>query len=451
MIHPFFKSGLVVVIVFWFGNTFLSNLLLTQVQQHTVLERPYTAFFLTHFTNDGLDSWLTMSEAIEYTNQYPDSSLYQHIFFNEKVKFQYPPTSLLFLEPFQFLPFDQLLSVLNFLGWVSIWLIGYFTYRIFLVAYDTAGSKRQLERKEKIGWLLLFVGMALTFYPFMRSWRLGQAQTFLILLFTLALYGWMTQRKGWAGIAIGLICAIKPPLALLAIWGLFRKQWAFVIGMASVGTLILLVSLYEYGWQNHLDYLSVLSYIGKRGEVYYPNQTVNGLLNRLLENGSSVEWTPNEFPPYHPVVYFVTLLTSACLIIGAIAIGIKSSTTHARILLLDLFIASLSFTLAAPIAWEHHYGILFPMLAVVIALNLQRKPALWEGLLLAASYFLLSNLLEFTHRWPDSPGNLAQSYVFVSVVALLGYFYWMRKELYRSCMSHPEAISKDTAKATKPI
>ncbi|MEQ9438098.1 MAG: glycosyltransferase family 87 protein [Cyclobacteriaceae bacterium] len=444
------KAWLITIAVFWFFNTFFSNLLLTQVQQHTVLEKPYTSFFLTHFTNDGLDSWLTMNEAIQYIAQYPDSLLYQHIFFDEKVKFQYPPTSLIFLEPFQSLTFAQMLSVLNFLGWVSVWLIGYLSYRIFLIVYRGSQPHSNLPRSERLLWLILFLGFTLTFYPFMRSWRLGQTQTFLILLFTAALYCFMTERKGWAGIAIGLICAVKPPLALLAMWGLFRKQWLFVIGMVSMGILILGLSLYWYGWHNHIDYLSVLSYIGKRGEVYYPNQTVNGLLNRLLDNGSSVVWTPNEFPPYHPMVYFTTLLTSFGLIAGAIVLGIKSGATHPRILLLDFFIASISFTLAAPVAWEHHYGIIFPMIATLLALNFRRKPARWEWGLLAVSYFLLSNLFEITLRWPDSPGNIMQSYVFFSVALLLGYFYWMRRMLYKSYISQPDATNKDTANAISP-
>lgn len=443
------KFWLLAIAGFWIVNTLLSNLLLTQVQQHTVLEEPYTAFFLTHVTNDGLDSWLTMNEAIQYRQQHPDSSLYKHIFFNQRVKFQYPPTSLLFLEPFQSLSFDQLRSLLNFLGWLSVWLIGYLSYRVFSLAYRIHHPENPLDQREKLLWVLLFMGLTLTFYPFMRSWRLGQTQTFLTLLFTGAVYLLMKGRAGWAGIAIGLICAVKPPLALLALWGIFRRQWRFVIGMVSVGALILMVSLFWYGWQNHIDYLSVLSYIGKRGEVYYPNQTVNGLLNRLLDNGSSVEWTPHEFPDYHPLVYIVTLLTSAALIVGALVAGFKSAQGNPRLLLIDFFIASLSFTLAAPVAWEHHYGILFPMLAVVLAINIVRGAALWEWGVLGGSYFLLSNLFEITHRWPDSPGNLMQSYVFFAVVMLLGYFYWMRRMWYRSYTRLPEASSSDPVKSSR--
>ena len=32
----------------------------------------------------------------------------------------------------------------------------------------------------------------------------------------------------------------------------------------------------------HIDYLRVLSYMAERGEAYFPNQSVNGLLNRLM-------------------------------------------------------------------------------------------------------------------------------------------------------------------------
>jgi hypothetical protein len=421
------------------------------VQQHTVLERPYTSYFLTHITNDGTDSWLTMREAIQYIKNHPDSLVYQHIFFQEKVKFQYPPTSLLFLEPFSSLSFLRLLEVVNFLGWISVWLIGYLSYRIFRKTYRQLQPTARVSRKVQFLWLLLFVGLAITFYPFMRSWRLGQTQTFLILLFATSVYCLISDRKVLAGVGIGLICAIKPPLALLAVWGALRRQWLFVAGMVGTGIFILLLSIVFYGWHNHIDYLAVISYIGKRGEVYYPNQTVNGLLNRLFETGSSTEWAPNEFPAYHPVVYTITIITSAGLIIAALLPATKQEARFVSVLLIDFFVAALSFTLSAPVAWEHHYGIVFPMLAVILAYNLNRNTARWEWMLLALSYFLLSNLLEITHRWPDAPGNIFQSYVFFSVVLLLGYFYWLRRTWYISYVSQAVAAPKETENTTKPV
>ncbi len=426
----------------------VSNIVLTQIQQHTVLEEPYTAYFLTHVTNNGTDSWLTMREAIEYIKNHPDSLVYQHIFFNEGVKFQYPPTSLLLLEPFYSLSFPHLLDVLNFLGWISVWLIGWVSYLIFQRSVNA--SIVFADRRHKWIWLLLFLAFAITFYPFMRSWRLGQVQTFLTLLFAVSVYCLITQRQLLAGIAIGLVCVVKPPLALLLFWGILRRRWAFVGGMVATGTVILLASLYFYGWQNHLDYFSVLSYIGRRGEVYYPNQSVNGLLNRLLDNGSSVVWTPNEFPSYHPVVYSLTLMTSLVLIIAALVPVTRRMNLPVQVQLLDFAVAALSFTMATPVAWEHHYGILFPLLAVILAYNFNRDTARWEWGLMIVSYFLLSNLLEITHRWPNSPANIFQSYVFYSAVLLLGYFYWLRRMWYISYTSHPVATPIDNTKISSP-
>ena len=43
----------------------------------------------------------------------------------------------------------------------------------------------------------------------------------------------------------------------------------------------------------------------------------------------------------------------------------------------DFCLAALSFTMASPIAWEHHYGILLPILAAIVPLTASSslKPA----------------------------------------------------------------------------
>src|SRR5439155_1316024 len=90
----------------------------------------------------------------------------------------------------------------------------------------------------------------------------------------------------------------------------------------SAVTLLLTVlgtaaALVRFGLADHLQYLEVLRTISRSGEAYYPNQSVNGVMNRVLGNGAPAEFSP-EFAPYHPVVYFTTLVSS--LLILALAL-----------------------------------------------------------------------------------------------------------------------------------
>ena len=111
---------------------------------------------------------------------------------------------------------------------------------------------------------------------------------------------------------------------------------------------------------DHVEYLRVLSYIGRRGETFYANQSINGALNRLLFNGSSLEWQYHEFAPPHPLVYAGTLAAFVILVAAALKRPARGAGG-----VVDLSIAALATTLTAPLAWEHHYGILLPIYAAV--------------------------------------------------------------------------------------
>ena len=77
-----------------------------------------------------------------------------------------------------------------------------------------------------------------------------------------------------------------------------------------------------FGLANHLDYLPVLSHLAERGEAYYPNHSVNGLLNRLMSIGEpaalhNLEWGDGAFPPFNRWVYWTTTISSAAILLLA--------------------------------------------------------------------------------------------------------------------------------------
>jgi hypothetical protein len=238
----------------------------------------------------------------------------------------------------------------------------------------------------------------------------------------LAFLAMLQGRAALAGVLIGLCCVYKPQYALLLAWAVLRREWRFGAGLLAVVAATTALAVGMYGWAVHLEYLQFLRGLAKVGEVFWANQSVNGLLNRWYETANPVEWADwgfassapmvidrtqpyfawdaAGFPSYHPVVHAGTVLSSA-LILG-LGFLLRWGQGGARLALwpaqalhpasdhagraLDLAAVLMASTLASPIAWQHHYGPFFAAFALVLALRVRalervrrpaRDPVLW--------------------------------------------------------------------------
>ena len=229
---------------------------------------------------------------------------------------------------------------------------------------------------------------------------------------------WATGWRAASGALIGVICLIKPHYGLFVLWALLRKEWRFAFACVAAGCAGLVGSLAVFGWTNHLDYLPVLSHLAERGETYYPNHSVNGLLNRLMsvvepELYHNLEWGDGAFPPFNRWVYWTTTISSAAILLLAI---MRRNRENDPDRVIDFCTMAVSCTVASPIAWEHHYGVLFPVFAVMLASALRsraRLPWLIVSYVLASNYFIATQLLAPTF-W-----NFIQSYLLFATWILL--------------------------------
>lgn len=275
-------------------------------------------------------------------------------------------------------------------------------------------------------WPLLLV--ALCFYPLLKAWSLGQIQTFITVLVSGALLAWARGRTALAGVLLGLCCAIKPQWGVLLLWGALRGQWRFVLAAGISLAALVVPAVLLYGLASFFDYLSVLSYIGKHGESFYANQSLNGLLHRWLGNGNNLKWVKDAFPPYHAVVHVLTVLTSATLL-GAMLWWRRRRPAGP----LDLGLAVLCLTMASPVAWEHHYGILLPLSALMLGHAWARQaagaplPRGWWGLL-ALSLAAVGQNLSFFNALAATPLNPLQSYLFFGAIGYLLLLVWLLRQ-----------------------
>jgi alpha-1,2-mannosyltransferase len=68
------------------------------------------------------DSWGPINQALAYLDRPRAKSLYDAIFFQQQIKFQYPPTSLLFVDGLRQLRGDYiaLANGLNLISWFFV-------------------------------------------------------------------------------------------------------------------------------------------------------------------------------------------------------------------------------------------------------------------------------------------------------------------------------------------
>jgi hypothetical protein len=365
------------------------------------------------------DSWRPMLKALDAWDA--GQPIYEMVFFRNRVKFQYPLTSLL-------LPMalrsdvrrgDTLITALNCASLLVSMVFVACTAALFVVTWF--GPRPDWRAWPVwIGAGTVIVG-AVLFYPALMAYVLGQIQTFVNASCAAMLLAWRLNKRAVAGVALGLACLLKPHLALFLVWGLLRRAWSFVAAAAVVVILGGATAVALFGLRDNLDYARVVSYMAARGEAIYANQSVNGLLNRLVQPPSERQWDFHSFPPPHPVVRIGTVVAGLALVVTALALPPSLGFAGSA---LDMATMSLSITMAPPIAWEHHYGVLLPILIVASGAALRMTPPR-RGLLilLGMSLALAGSLWEPLTLVEDPPANLVQSYVLAAAVMTLVVLY----------------------------
>ena len=374
------------------------------------------------------DSWGAMAIALDHFRSGDPSPIYRSVFFERNVKFQYPPSSLFALMGMQAVAPPERVRTTD--QDVYAWPTLNDLVALFFLALAATATAALIELRLRHDWGLsdrplqiglrsaLVIGLALTFYPLVKAFSLGQIQVWINGLFAAAILCWAMGQKTASGVLTGIVCLIKPHYALFVLWALLRKEWRFAFACIATGCAGLVASIAVFGWNNHFDYLPALSYLAERGETYYPNHSVNGLLNRLMSIAEpnlyrNLDWGDGSFPPFNRWVYWPTTLSSAAILLIAI---LRRNRERDPDRMLDFCTMAVSCTIASPIAWEHHYGVLFPVYAVLLV-SLLRSPArLWW---LVVSYVLASNYFIATQLLAPTVWNVLQSYLLIAAGILL--------------------------------
>lgn len=387
----------------------------------------------------GADSWRPMVIAFDHAESAPPDQrtpLYEAVFFGKNVKFQYAPTSLLAVHGLRASGVDRSswYEVLNGISAILVALMALVTWGILEhgLRRERSGFGSAASRADWLARGLLVAILTATFYPVAKAFTLGQIQAWINGLFAVLLWCWLKDRRIAAGVLAGAICLLKPQFLVLLAWGLLRRQWQFASAFAGVLMVGAMASVWLVGAGDHIDYLGVLAHLSRHGESFYPNQSVNGLLNRWFDPGSGLDFDSTAFPPFDPVIYAGTIVTSMLLIGAALFWPARNGERGSAA---DLAVAALAATMASPIAWEHHYGILLPIYAYLLPRALAGHVfGRFAPAALGGSYLLTSNFIFVVNQWVASPplqslpaATLLQSYLFAGALMTLTCLYVLRQ------------------------
>ncbi len=284
----------------------------------------------------------------------------------------YPPIFAVLIAPLTWLP--RVVA-----GWT--WLLAMQA----ALALSITVVVRSLNPPWAAGWVALV--LTFTFFPLLVDVAQGQTNLLVLALLMLGVVG-ILRGQSQAGAWLGVAAAIKITPLLLLGWLLFQRRWRaagfLALGFAGTTGLGLLVRPSD-----------TVTFFGQvlpglaRGTAYYSNQSLTGVLGRLL--------TTN--PYTNP---WVAVPWESALAVGAALALLSWWAFNTR--RLDPTAAAFSFLpllpLLSSVTWEHHLVVLLPLIWLTVLRLAGRGWPVPATALLAAEVVCLSVL----SRWHPGPG-----------------------------------------------
>ena len=359
----------------------------------------------------GTDSWEPMLKSLDYFHTHPESPIYEARLYDTLI---YSLVSLLPLAVIEKMGItgDRMLRLLAWSSWLAVWFVGGISALLASRLLSRKGAKLSV-----LSIISIFVA-CIFFYPLLKGYTLGNAQTFLTLGFTLLIYLWSTGREKSSGVVVAALAMVKPQYVLILLWMAVRKRWGAFWSGTIFAAVMFSISIMVFGWRNNLGYLPVLAGLSHKAQSHYANQSMFGTLNRMVFNGENLDYHPYVYTSYVPWIYYATVASS--LFLAGLALfypwGKFRGTTA------DIANMGIVSVAASPMAWEHHYGIVFPIFVWLwFSYGCWEQRRTW---LLGTAFFLCSSWLSVTTFLASKPGlNLLQSYIYFGALLLMFLLY----------------------------
>ena len=276
-----------------------------------------------------------------------------------KIPFNYPPTSLLFLT--FLLIFPKFLSALILL----LISLGCLLGTIYLMV------KMLFKKADRLTAFLIFSILFIQFFPVKFTLTLGQINLFILFLITATYYFFQNKKEILSGIFLGIATLIKIFPGFLIVFFIKEKKWKSVISflVTLLCGLILTVLIFKPAL--------IFSYLNNGGNLFfqggvvsYFDQSLNSFLLRFN----------------FPSIWRLLLRIIFTLFSLGFFLRVKDKALSFFALIFAVLIFFPSF------AWFHHYVILIPLMIILWSCSKD----IFSKIILILIYLLVS----FHFRYP---------------------------------------------------
>ncbi|MFZ0805032.1 MAG: glycosyltransferase family 87 protein [Candidatus Sulfotelmatobacter sp.] len=278
--------------------------------------------------------------------------------------FVYPPFAALLLEPLSFWP----------------WPLSLFFWRIALTAMVLLAVYLALLLTQTGHLLLHFVLISATvlwFFPFTETIYQGQIDPIIFLCWVSGVYLLATDRPVWSALlfAVGTLVKVSPVIVIPLF--LLRRQWKWLISYTLWCGLLLGISIWRLGWENHLIWSAQVFPAMSQGVPYFANKSFSALIYEVYLGRVPTNF---DFSIPHLLTRIVSLLNLA--VYAATLFYFWKKNRRADALNYELIVFALLAIVISPVTWRHHFLLaLLPM----IYLWYRSRDDLRDSLVLAAA------------------------------------------------------------------
>ena len=215
----------------------------------------------------------------------------------------------------------------------------------------------------RFAWLV-FLG--LTFQPIFDNMWHGNISALILFAFCLSYLLLRRGRNGLAGFVLGLVVVLKFYPALIVLYFVWRRNWAFVIG-ALLGSFAMIgLSWLTVGLNGLLTYAGViLAELQSGGVAAFNNQSLTGFLLHILTKGDINGWGNASMPLPVTLLRYALLLALVSAIIWVMRRRPERVSDPIMAQDLDLALVIGVMLLASPATWYHYYvWLLLPLVFV---------------------------------------------------------------------------------------
>lgn len=291
----------------------------------------------------------------------------------------YPPALAITLTP---------LTALESETSLMIWML---LNGVLLLASAALAIMAFAPRTRGLAWVLRFVLLVLLFYffaPMQFVFRNGQADLIILFAMLLALVLYQREQDIQAGVVLSLAIIIKPTVALLALFFLWKRRWRAFFAAGISSALLTILSFLLLGLETLGEYLTVNSWWGSGDYLAFPlNQAVTAMMLRAFSENVYMQ----PLAPLPLLVAVVPLLAAAVVMLLWVLLVRRDDNYHTQIGGLEYGFTILTMMLALPVMQDNHIiWVLLPVAGwLLVLIDETERPVDGIKLLLLAGIMLV--------------------------------------------------------------